>query len=122
MIELLMHQSEAVQVGSVCDLIARPADFDGKLISVRGTFNADWRHPHLIVGEPCDKGVIFAGDTSALGERWQRIWQTRGNPDVAINLTVTGRFHWDSQAPPQMYPATHVIEVQEIVALDIQAE
>lgn len=107
-------------VASVCDIIARPREFDGKRIEISGRFSTDWYHSRMIVGEPCGAGIDFAGDTKTLGDAWTAIEATnrqRGDPE--IRLTVVGRYHWDPEASG-MFPRTHVITVDRIVFLTIK--
>lgn len=109
-----------VVAASICEVVKRPADFDGKMISVSGTFLTDWRHGSLFMGQPCRKGVMFDGDPALLGEPWTRIERTSRTPGkVVITLTAVGRFHWTPDATG-MYPATYVLDVKVITSLDVR--
>lgn len=120
MIELLAHSTQAAEIASICEVVAHPADYDGKLITISGEFLTDWRHAAVVVGDPCRVGIVFGGQAD-LGEPWARIKDTQGRYDLTIRLTVTGRYRWDPHAA-QMYPTTHLIEVDKITSLDIQSD
>ena len=120
MFEMPPPQPPQLVAASDCEVVERPADFDGKMISVSGTFLTDWHHGSLIVGQPCGKGVWFGGDTALLGEPWTRIERTRRTTEtIVITLTAVGRLHWTPEATG-MFPATHVLDVEDITSLDIR--
>lgn len=120
MLETLVLQSQPTQVAEICEVLAHPGNYDGKLISISGAFHTDWHHGATIVGEPCNLGIVFGGNAN-LGEPWTRIEATRGRHDLTISITVTGRFKW-APDDAHMYPLRHVIAVDEITFLNIQPD
>ncbi|HEY1224764.1 MAG TPA: hypothetical protein VGE54_06010 [Brevundimonas sp.] len=120
MFEVLALQPQTVQAAEICEVLAHPAAYDGKLISISGIFRTDWHHGAIIIGEPCGWGIVFGGNAN-LGEPWTRIEGTRGHHDVKISIAVIGRFRWNPD-DASMYPLKHVIAVDAITSLEIQPE
>jgi hypothetical protein len=84
---------------TLCDVLAEPSTFDGKVVRLRAGVSTDWTHGMYLIDLGC-KGAIQVADLDAISPAEKKTFEkavgtelNRGFRRTAI-ATFTGRISW----------------------------
>lgn len=90
---------------SVCEVLAAPGDFDGRLITIRGVLVANPTGGLGLTDARCDQGAIsFGAESQARSGRSEvqaALLEARGIPNARVMVAANGLIVWRSgETPP----------------------
>lgn len=84
---------------TVCDVLANPSAFDGKLVRFRAGVLTEWHHGIALMGRDCQGAIQLASTGAVPAEQTEAFDAAVGTPlkggfDRTAVATFTGRISW----------------------------
>jgi hypothetical protein len=116
--------SGAIVNTSICELVADPQRFSGKIVEVQAQYESDGIHSRVLVDPKCPGGILPSGQAhdplvgSSLLEALQH--GCPGTRDKQIVATWIGEYHWEPENKPGSGKAPRWLDVQKIENLEVK--
>jgi hypothetical protein len=112
-------------VTTVCDLVARPNDFNGKVIRIQARYQSDDMGLTTLTDPMCFGGVVPTGhfwDTEVSGSFFASLHKDGclGTVGKKVTATWTGRYYWEPKNTPGTGKFPRGLDVQKIDNLEIR--
>lgn len=111
---------------SVCELVAQPARFNGKVVRIEALYESDGRALRILVDRRCpnDGGIVPSGQAHdrPVGDVLINALQQgcAGTLDKEISAVWTGIFHWEPENRPATGKVPRWLDVQKIEGLEVR--
>jgi predicted Zn-dependent protease len=116
-------RSDEILDTTVCDLVANPRYFNGRLVKIRAHYESDGIGLRLLTDPRCPGGIVPSGqDSPAVGGDLLAALR-RGcaaTTDKQVTATWSGQFHWEPENQPGTGKAPRWVDVQKIEDLEVK--
>jgi hypothetical protein len=110
---------------SICELVADPQRFNGRIVQVRAQYESDGLGLRTLVDPRCRGGVLPSGGVQdplvggSLSEALRH--GCAGTRDKQITATWVGEYHWQPENTPGTRRAPRWLDVQKIEGLEVKS-
>lgn len=111
-------------VTSVCELVAEPQRFAGKIVTFEAQYRSDGRHLEALVDARCWGGIVPYEHTNPdIGSEFLKAIRQGclGTVDKNINAVWTGTYLWEPRNTPETGKVPRGLIVKKIERLRVEA-